>query len=533
MIELPDLTTLDADAVRQAQAMVADRLAQLMPAVDVRRGVVADLVVGPIGILVAAISAELDDARVSMSLKTASAASTTLDADLIDNILSNFGVVRRTPLNAGGSIRLTMSSATPITLPTGTAFIISGYRFVTDRAFSARSPSDPTVSDTDITLVAASDGTYYWSIEVTSDEVLGTPVRTGDRADPLVPITGLVVAVAETDFFTGVAAETVEELLVSIQDGISVPTAGTARGLVSLVREVVPAAAASVVAYGDAEQTRYHEDLPGVGGSRVDVYVRTTELPEISSITKEATCIGPDAAGLTVWQVGLTRDDLPGFYRIVGIKTADSIEEDFGVEPLTLAFGSDPQDEVDIRLSSQASFTRYQTAVVTFSGPVGAIGDKLDFIVTAAQQSDLTAITDALLSRETRPAGVDILVRGAVPCDVQIDATIKISGQASQDRTTVVNVLAKAINGLSFVDELSTDEIATRISGQLPAGHLLVSLSGLGRITRPDRTEAIVRGPRRLIVPDEAALGVSYRTVAFFCDPADIIVNFEVSRSAG
>lgn len=533
MITLPDLTTLDATLVRQAQAMVADRLRAYLPAMDLAQlAVVTQLAVGPIGVLVAAISTELAAQADAMSLKTAAASTTTLDADLVDNILSNFGVVRRTPINAGGRVRLTMSSATPITLPTGTAFVISGYKFVTDRAFSARAPSDPTTSATDITLTPTAVGTYYWAIDVTSDEVLSTPVRAGDVASPLVPITGLVTAVAEIDFFTGVAAETTAELLQSIQDGIAVPTAGTARGLVSLVRQVVPAAAASVVGYGDPEQTRYHADLPGVGGSRVDVYVRTADVPETASVTKSATCVGGNFAGQTVWQVGLLRTDLPGFYEIVGIKPVTSASADFGVEPLSVSYGADPNGEVDVRIAQQATYSCYQTAVVQFPGPTGAAGDKQDFVVTATKQGQLSAINVALLDRDVRPEGVDILVHGAVPCYVTLDATVKLVGQATGDATSVVNALAKAVNQLSFVDELSTEEVATRIAGQLPAGHLLVSLTGLGRIVRPDRAEVIVRGPHRLTVPDQAALGVSFRTVAFFADPADVIVNFETQRSA-
>lgn len=532
MIELPDLTTLDADKVRQAQALVADSLSQWMPGVDVTRGAVADVLVAPAGELVAAISQEMERIRSSLSLRLAIDSATTLDPDLIDNILSNYGIERRAAVNAGGRLRLIMSSATPVTLPTGTGFIVAGYRFQTDRAFSARSPSDPTISATDIPLTASTDGTYYWLIDVVSADTISIPVRTGDRADALVPVPGLLSARAEADFFTGVSAETAEELVESVQDGIAPPTAGTARGIISLVRKLVPAASASVVEYGDAEQIRYHTDLPGVGGSRVDVYVRTSDLPAIGQVTKSGVCTSVQFDGSTIWQIGLTRDDLPGFYEIVGIKPSNSPTADLGVEPSTYQFGVDVRGEADIRLARHGTFTRYQTAVITFIGPSGIVGERRDFTVSASLQGQLVEIDEYLLSRENRPEGVDILVHGAVPCRVILDATVKISGQAAQDRTTIVNALAKAVNAVSFSDELSTDEIASRIAGQLPVGHTLVSLSGFGRILGLDREEVIATGPRRIIVPDLPARGISYRTVCFFCDPADIIVNFEAARSA-
>jgi hypothetical protein len=87
--------------------------------------------------------------------------------------------------------------------------------------------------------------------------------------------------------------------------------------------------------------------------------------------------------------------------------------------------------------------------------------------------------------------------------------------------------VATAVNKLEFPGELHASVISDAIQDNLDSNVAIAKIDLLGRILRPDGTKRIIRDNDVLDIPDEPALGVSGRTVAFLLDPQNIGITIE------
>ena len=119
-------------------------------------------------------------------------------------------------------------------------------------------------------------------------------------------------------------------------------------------------------------------------------------------------------------------------------------------------------------------------------------------------------------------------MRGAVPCFMAVNFSLRKYAGASTPNTDAIRLaVATAVNKLGFIGELHASTIAEAVQGNLDSNVSIAKLDLFGRILRPDGSLRIIRDGDVLNVPDEPALGVSGRTVAFLLDPADVGITIE------
>lgn len=543
-IEVPDLTTLSDDEVQQTIDYIAQRVGEYMPTIQRRRGVVREILIHLAGVLGAAQAKVIEEkVEKASSLKKIIEDPNGADPEMVDRIISNFRVTRRPGGRARGQVTIVLSRQIPVTIPKSLKFEAGGVTFTADSAFAARTSPGSVVSPTDRLLRPVGDGGYAFTIEVTAEkEGSSGQLKRNARLVPQGLVQNFVRAYAESDFTGGVDADTNEELLTRLQEGLADRSSSNRATIDSMIRntkEFSRVLATSVIGYGDPEQLRYHYLFPVAFGGRIDVYVRTQDVPLALKLTKTATLIEKKAAG-GVWQFSLARNEAPGFYEVRKVVVAGQDDGgQTGYEVTELIRGFDLSDDgtgltPDIETAEEAAFTRFQTGTVRFldtetSTDGLTVGEsKKEYDVVVMVMPLVAELQTFLADRSRRPAAADVLVKAPVPCFLELNFKIyKKAGTADPDVETIKTALAAYVNNTGFDGRLSAGALAHVIHQNLPSGMTVGAIDMFGRIVRPDGKTRYVRSDETLLIPDWHEIMVTRRTVGIMLDPASISIAID------
>lgn len=536
--KLDELSTTD---VTSALALVTQLVQEKNPDLDVRRGVLHDLVLYFSSILAAAKDTEIARVRSSMSLKAITADPTLADTDLVDAVLSNFRVTRKVGAKATGQITIVLDKLLPTTIVAGARFTALGQVFITERAFAARTDAAFVVSADDVVIAAVGDGTYSFTISVIAETTgAADTVLRGTAFTAAVPPAHLARVFAAADFVQGTSTETNQELITRFESGIAAKTwsnRSTITALITNQSQFADIVGTSIVGMGDAEMLRdQHSLLPISYGGRTDVYVRSQALPLSTTKTVTATLVDTVENG-GVWQFSVDKDDVPGFYEVSRVALASAAATDTGYEVTATTRSFDISGtgfKPDIETAQEAAFSSFQTATIKFvdtntsTTALTVNQSTQSYSVTFSGMPLLSDIQEFLDSRSVRNPAGDVLVRGAVPCFLTVNFSLrKRAGAADPSVDAIRLAVATAVNKLEFPGELHASVISDAIQDNLDSNVAIAKIDLLGRILRPDGTKRIIRDNDVLDIPDEPALGVSGRTVAFLLDPQNIGITIE------
>jgi hypothetical protein len=348
---------------------------------------------------------------------------------------------------------------------------------------------------------------------------------------------GFVAAYAAGDFADGADAETNDEMLLRLQQGMACKAPASRVSMTAMLREVPAferAGPSSIVGYGDAEMLRdKHWIFPVHGGGKADWYVRTDEPLTRRTLTKTATLVAVDGVTGT-WQLALGREDAPGFYEVVQIRPPGSANTVGGFAVVSDVRGVDLSGDgfrPDVQTTAEGAYTRFQTAVVQFIDTVTdasalALGSRQDYEFDVTTLPLVAEIQDYVSGRDARAYGADVLIKAPVPCFLQVSFTVhKKAGAADPDVAAVKTAVAAVANRTPFVGRLYASRVHDAIHGYLGADASVGPIDMFGRIRRPDGSTAYVRDGDVLTVPDEPAGMVSPKTVQFFLAPEDVGVT--------
>jgi hypothetical protein len=542
-IELPDLENLSPEAVDAAHAYVTQRMAEYAPNSETKRGVIHDIVLYLEGVFGAAHDEWADRLRKSGSLKAIQADPTIATDEIVDDLLSNFRFYRKGGASAGGRVVVVLNAFVPSNIPAGLVMIGNGQEFVTETAFAGRVTQASVVSPTDRLIRPVGDGTYSYVIDVVAakDGTAGM-IRRGTKLSPQTFIPHAVTLYAEADFIGGVNPENNAELVARMQEGIAGKNASNRVTLAAMLREderFERVLAVSMVGYGDPEQLRYHGVLPVASGGRLDVYLRSQGLPGTVRLEKTASLVDQLATG-GVWQVGIERLEAPGFYDVEKIvrKGANEVETaGYEVTEDTRTLDVTSADETalvpDLETATEAAYSSYQAGVVQFldtdTDASLPIGTKRDYVVVLRAMPLVGDLQNFLAGRDVRPGAGDVLVRGAIPCDVRLTfKVLKRAGQTDPDLAAMKSAVAEEVSGSGFPGQLSTSTLQAVAHRFLVDGQATGAMDLWGIIRRPDGTKRQIRSTDKIVIPDEPDRMVSGRTVAFFLDPEDVSISVEV-----
>jgi hypothetical protein len=541
-VSVTDLTTLDQTVVDQFDAQLVSMIQGYDPTVEVRDGVLHDLLVRLHAVLDAATQTNIDRIRQANSLKAINANPALADNDIVDACLSNYNLTRNPGVKATGRVTVTLDAQVGVVVPSSTTFTFGGRVCRPVRSYAARTSASSILTDQDVLLTPVG-ANYAFDIEV-QDTAVGTAgnIARGTLAVVDPQPAHFVKANAKDDFAGGVDAETTQSLLTKLAAGMAVEAWSGRTTIESLLRKQAAfqnVRALSVIGFGDVEMLRdQHQIWPGSTGGRVDLYLRSQALYQTKSLDVEATLISK-VGGLGTWQFGLDLDAAPGFYEVakVLLPTIDPAATGFAItsDVRSLDLVSPPSDTVpppDLVTAVEGVYSRFQAAVLQFADNATdatslAIGATKSYVAVTRVMPLVAEVQTFLDNPDRRPPASDVLVKAPIPCFVGVTATIEYDAAgATPDETTVQQAVADSINSLGFTGRLSRSLVEQAIRAVVP-NLLAVTAFGLtGRLRKPNGTTTSLSDNQQLVIATDAPSMVSARSVNFYSEAGDVDLTF-------
>jgi uncharacterized phage protein gp47/JayE len=533
MITLEPITSLDPNAVAANQADIVQQVQEANPTLYLRLGVLADLLIYNEAVLATRQQTNIAQYLAGRSMQSIIANPSGADPDLVNDVLSNFGITRNPGSVATGQITIVVSDDISVVIAVGSVWNANGQTFTTLSTFTAKTDANQINSSTDRLLIALPGGTT-WAFVI---DVTATAIGTAGQLSANTVVTpsavppNFVSAYATSDFSGGVAAETNQQLLARLASGIAAKMMGNRQNMqAALLANFPNVINDSIVGYGDPEMIRdQHTIFPISSGGRVDWYIRTQQPLATQTLTKTGTLISK-VGTIGTWQVSLTRDDAPGFYEITSIalpNTQGTFAITSDVRGLDL---TGPNFVPDIVSQLEGDYSRYQTGVVQFVDTATnvsslATGSQQNYTVQASCVPLIGAIQDTFNARATRNYGADCLVKAPVPCFIQLSFTINIkSTDTPPDLTGIASAVCALVNTIGFTGQIFASQIQNAVTGYLQSYQTVSGVDIFGRLRYPNGSQVYIRNGAALVVPNDPANLVTANTVQFFLAPSSVII---------
>jgi len=549
-ITVQKLSELTDDEIATAHNIIVQLVKEYNPSVDTKRGVIHDLVVHFSALLGAAKDKEIDRLRRSMSIKTILDDPILADDDIVDAVLSNYRIIRSDSMAAIGEVTIVVSTNTALTLSATTIFTVGSAAFSLSArsSVSVRTNEAQVASVDDRVLEELHDGSYAFTVPVTADTA--GAITSVKRADTVVisptPL-NFKNAYAANDFTSGIAAETNTQLLDRFQEGISAKAWSNRINIAAMIKDETAFSGVtdvSVIGMADAEMKRdQHSILPISLGGRSDIYVRSAQTPTTTTKQITATFVSEATDSVTgacvggTWQFGANAIDVPGFYEVSRVALTTALVTDTGYEVTSIVRDYDlgtADDAPDITSAQEAAFSKYQTAIIQFldtdtdvSAAVAGT-TQVEYDVTFSHMPLIADLQDFCGGREVRNPAGDVLVKGAVPCFLSVNFTIKKPSTASNPNLEAIqDALALEVNSLGFAGRLHASRVTDTVSSFLTNSLALSDIDMFGRIVSPDGTDVFIRDDDVLEVPNQPDDLVTAQTVIFILERGNIGITIE------
>jgi len=526
-----EVTQDDFDA---AYALVAQIIAEEHPELHTRSGVIKDMVLRLHGVLGGAGRIERSRFFNSNSLLALQQNPDLADTAIVDQNLSNYRIVRNPGDTATGTITIVLSKGTPIVVPSGYIFYAGTRKFVTSSSFASRLSSTDVVTDTDRLMTANSDGTYSFTITVTAD-TLGANynLKTGDSLTMSTVLHYVTRIYATQDFTGGQDAETNADLNSRLETGYAAQTWSNIPNIKALINAQTnfDTANISVIRSGSPEILRdKHGIYPISYGGRIDVWVKVPQTPASLSVTKTATYKQTTVLG-PVWEITLTRDDLPGVYLIESLLRSGRASSAIVAPTSITRTYSKQTNDPDIANALEASFSSFQGMTIQFVDAANADETTLTanvstatYTVTGLGTPNLAALQKSIGGIALGPPAGDVVIRGAVPCFMAVDISVDTL-TSTIDSAVIANALATYINSSGFDGHIYAARLGTIAQNLMPEGVSVIRVQLSGLIYGPDGSKKLYRNRDLITAPNDPANMITTNTVAFYLDPNDVIIN--------
>ncbi len=536
--DLPSLTALNAADVQQLLDRIVAQLQELNPNLDLKRGVFKDTVAYYHAVLEASIRTSLRRYQSARSLQQIQNNPELADTAVVDGVLSNWGITRKSGTKAIGFVTIELKQSRSVNIPTNFAFQSTGKRYFATKTFVARPEESQLSLESDRILRHLSNGNYAFTIEVVAENTgAAYKLNAGDSIVPVRSIFGYVTSYATSTFSAGLGEETNEELLQQLQLGIAAKTLSNRTNMRSFLRSI-PAFASitnqSIIGYGDAEMLRdRHTIFPVSYGGRVDWYVRGQFPLQRALLTVSAVCVEVDSTTST-WQFSLVKTDIPGFYEVNKIRRPADAGLNSGFEPSSDTRSTDLTEDgflPDITTVAEGAYSAFQTSVIrfvdTFTSPATlSVGQISQYLCEVTGTPFIREIQELVASRDVRSYAADVLVKAPVPCFVDVTLTInKTASDVVPPIDAIKAAIVDVVNSTDFIGRLDGSIIIKAVHKLLQHSLSVTDLDLFGRIRNPDGTIQYLRNSDSLIVPNQPDKMVTAKTVQFFTEISKITVN--------
>jgi hypothetical protein len=529
-LNLQNLKQEDPEIIKSFEDILRDFLQEYDPDIDLRSGVVCDLLLRANAALGASINNVFDRALVNTNLTDIINNPDLADSSSVDKILSNWGIQRNNGSRSLGLVTIYVSRLAPFSIPATVAFSIGSEEYVTTYPISVRTSEANIQSDTDLFLQPANESMYFCNIPVISKGVgAATKVRAGSIFSTTVLIPGLIVAKAEQDFIGGEDVESTEALLARQGSGIVSKSFGNKLQTKAVLLDRFPdIQEVSVVKYFDAEMTRTTPDsnLLGIRSAGfVDLYVRTNKEVISRNFFLDAKCTW-NTGGTLKWRMTVGKDVFPGFYKIDWIK-AESQGPALDLIQETVIHDPDHVFPAIIS-SSDCKHSAYQVIEIDFEDRnpkvFASVGQNKGFFVALTGLPRIDEIQKYTIGADNGALGLDILVKAPYPVFLTISIQLKGKSLTQDLQLLIKETLSNFINTqYTFKSVVYANHISSAIGSLLDGRQCAVVDFSAKVLTRGDDVYLYSRDNI-----DISTLNLPYLTdknTCFFIKPSDIMLS--------
>lgn len=547
-ITLTPLVELPQTEVDDARTLLRAIVSEKYPGIDLDATLFESLLLDVLGTVYAAVSTYVQDVDNSTSLQKIQEDPESADADLVDLRAANFRVTRQTATRAGGEVVIVISRQLATTIPAGSQFTANGTTFQTEESFAARLAESNLLYDTDRLLESAGTNRYKFTVTVTAtDTGAAGQLKQGAKLIPTTPPAYFVEAYAASDFTGGRDGQSNTELQAELTSGLSVKSIASRLSVLPTIKtanvdeypeaaEFADIVAGSVIGFGDEELSVDTTSLfPIRKATRAELYVKTSQQIQLVEYTVAATLVGT-YDGFGVWQFVLDKSEAAGVYEIKRVVKTTADADSTGYEVTSDFRGVDLTGEGYIPAITQnleGAYSAYQTITVKIvdtdtdinSLTIGTSSQ--EYLVTVAYQPQLANIQTFLSRSDVRNPNGDVLAKAAVPAYVRIAMKIVDDSEVEFDEDPIRLAIQAYIGQLGFAGRLYVSQLTSEIVQALPASAVLSNIYASLRVRAPSGTNLYVRNEHLLEVPYEPDELVSDKTVAFFVNDEDIIIEVQ------
>jgi len=544
---LPKISELSSTSVEDNLQLLSEVLQAEMPSADFSPGTVFyQLLLRPAAIMQTAMQAVIAQTIASGSLYEIANNPDLTDDVLVDRVLSNFRVTRRTGTLAGGMVTIITQTNDYLPVSTSTIFSSGTTQFRPTAAYAGVPDASSVTGNTDIIFHALSNGQGYAITINVAAIAAGSAgnLAVGTRLDVAPSLPGQVIDIyAAGEFSGGSDTETTTQLIDRLNSGIANSSASNRASIRAMLIDNFPEVSdVSVVGAGDAELVRSSRlnalgvKMPGYA----DIYVRTRSRPAVETVTMDAVLVN---VAEHLWALSIPSNTYPGLYRAEVRSPSGSIAD----SPLEVVTDSRTFDALASTIDYKpmlndvdAIFTRYQGVSMVVKDPhtpaeYSTVGVKRSFSVTITYMPNLDLISDWMLDRDQRPVNGHYIVRAPFPCFTAVSIRV-IKGQTAgavlaSDIQTWKAAVAQTVNGVKFVDgQLDGSIIVSALHKLLPAGYRIqLPMDLQGTVIGADGKARPLVGQNRLVPPSIPDQMISPRTVAFYSNESAIGIEVVAS----
>jgi hypothetical protein len=363
----------------------------------------------------------------------------------MDQLAAAYSTQRLSAQVAVGRVRVVVRDNRQYTVPSASPFTVGSLVFTVAAPVTVYSTVDPTPAAGSPRLQQVYDDEtgflYQFEFDIQSASTdPATGLVSGDRLVWEEGPSGLGYVAAVSNFTPGRNEETNQELAARLLEGVTAKIVAGRANVRALIQASNPGGDALVVGVNSPMMTRDRTNSLGVStGGRVDVYVKSGGVSRYGMVVD---AVVVDDVLRTV-AIRLSREQAAGLYRasIQANNTATPPDVVSG-ELITLSYARVPWvaadafnpllvQQVDMAYSARADITytvrdTRETSggpVVDMSGGPGAVIENA-YRIEVDYQPGILAADAVLTAAEVRPAGLDVLVKAAVPAVVSIGMTV-------------------------------------------------------------------------------------------------------------
>lgn len=525
-VNIDDSRFTDAQ-VAAAEAIVAEFVSSRHPSLDVTRGTTFyDMVVRPTAMIYLTARAQIQADQATRSIKGIQENPELASDAILEAILSNFQVKRRTGAAATGIIKVSVSRSTSYSVSTSQVFsTASGVRLRPASAIIATpTPSEPN----HVRLYAAdsSNTQWYFLVPVVAEEIgLGSQLTGQVEVSPAQTIQNFVSAFTFGDFSGAFDDESSDELIERIPAALSAKNRVSRIAIKSELSEAFPQVrSVGIQGFGDLGLIRGGGNILGIkSGGYADIWVRTSVSVERREFRLLSSKIGTDPSGQNVYSVTIGASLFPGHYFASAVRPDDEQGPYLGSYYI-----SQQQKSVSPGLGLNeltGTYTRHQsTEVIFLVDPAEGGPDEMAVIVEVMGLPSISEIQDFISDSESRPAGANYLVRAAIPCFVACSPITVRMGQ-EVNPGDVQMAIYRHINEIKPGEPIRIDGIVMAARSVQGVTSVELPVRIMGRVFAPGGSIIDISSENALIVPQDPSVQLVPESVAFFASLDDIQIN--------